>query len=164
MNNIWVLVCDAAKARFFEIRSGDPTWHVLEVVSHEESRSKTSELTGSPSGSRSSQGGSVHHNALAPPTSPKDVEKAGFAHTLATKLDEAMRSARFRKWVLVAPPHFLGLMRKELTSALEKHLLTAVDKDLGHLALHDLSERLRDAVRMPLDEQESTRADKRHPH
>jgi protein required for attachment to host cells len=164
MNNVWVLVGDAAKARVFEIRDGDPTWHAVELVLHEESRSKASELVGGPSGTRSSEGRSVHHNALAPASSPKEVEKNGFAHTLAIMLDQAMRSARFRKWVLVAPPHFLGLMRKELTSELEKHLLTTVAKDFNDLAVHDLSERLRDAVRVPPSDQKSLREDGKRPH
>jgi protein required for attachment to host cells len=157
VNNVWVLVCDAAKARVFEIRHGDPTWHAVELVLHERSRSKASELVGGPSGTRSSEGRSVHHNALAPASSPKEVEKEGFAHTLATTLDQAMRSARFRQWVLVAPPHFLGLMREELTSELEKHLLTTVDKDYKDLTVHELSERLRDAVRVPVSDQEHPR-------
>jgi protein required for attachment to host cells len=148
VNNVWVLVCDAAKARVFDVRDGDPTWHTVELVLHERSRSKASELVGGPSGTRSSEGGSVHHNALAAASSPKEVEKEGFAHTLATTLDRGLRSARFRKWVLVAPPHFLGLMRKELTRELEKHLLTTVDKDYNDLDVHDLSERLREAVRI----------------
>jgi protein required for attachment to host cells len=164
VNNVWVLVCDAAKARVFEIRDGDPTWHAVELVLHEGSRSKASELVGGPSGTRSSEGRSVHHNALAPASSPKEVEKDGFAHTLATTLDQAMRSARFRKWVLVAPPHFLGLMREKLTSELEKHLLTTVNKDFNDLAVHELSERLRDAVRIPVSDKESIREDRKRPY
>jgi len=152
MNSVWVLVCDAAKARVFEIRDGGPTWHLVDLVLHEGSRSKASDLVGGPSGTRSSEGSSVHHNALAPTSSPKDVEKDSFAHTLATTLDHAMRSARFREWVLVAPPHFLGLMRKELTGELEKHLLTTIDKDFSHLAVHALSERLHEAVRVPVND------------
>jgi protein required for attachment to host cells len=155
MNNVWILVCDAAKARFFETRDGDPTWHVVDLVLHDESRAKASELVGSPAGTRSSQGGSVHHNALAPGVLPKDVEKDRFAHRLATALDGAMRSARFWRWVLVAPPHFLGLIRKELTSELEKHLLATVDKDLNDLDVHALSARLRDTVRIPLNERQA---------
>jgi protein required for attachment to host cells len=150
VKSVWVLVCDAAKARVFEIRHGDPTWHAVDLLLHEASRSKASELVSGPAGSRSSEGGSVHHDALAPASSPKDVEKEGFAHTLATMLDQSMRSARFSRWVLVAPPHFLGLMRSELTSELEKHLLTTVDKDYSDLDVHDLRERLHDAVRVPL--------------
>jgi protein required for attachment to host cells len=156
MSRIWVLVCDAAKARVFEIRDGDATWHLVDLVLHEGSRSKASDLVGGPSGTRSSEGSSVHHNALAPSSSPKDVEKEGFAHTLATTLDHALRSARFKEWVLVAPPHFLGLMRKELTSELEKHLLTTVDKDLNDLAVHELSERLHEAVGVPMSDRRAS--------
>jgi protein required for attachment to host cells len=158
-DNVWILVCDAAKARFFELRHGDAAWHAVSVVIHEASRSKANDLVGGPSGTRSSEGRSVHHNALAPSASPKEVEKEGFAHTLATTLDAALRSARFRRWVLVAPPHFLGLVRKELTRELEKHLLTAVDKDFNDLSAQELSERLRDAVRVPLSDQRSVRGE-----
>jgi protein required for attachment to host cells len=145
----WVLVCDAAKARLFEARDGDPSFHPVELLMHEQSRRKASELVSGQSGSRSSQGRSVHHNALAPHSSPKDVEKARFAHTLTTTLDQAMRTTHFRDWVLVAPPHFLGLIRKELTGELEKHLIATVDKDLNDLDAHALAQRLGDAVRDP---------------
>jgi protein required for attachment to host cells len=164
MDNVWILVCDAAKARLFETRKGDPAWHAVELVTHEESRSKASELVSDHSGNRSSEGGSVHHNALAPSSSPKDVEKDRFAHSLATTLDRALRAARFRKWVLVAPPHFVGLMKKELTSELEKHLMATVDKDLNHLDAHALTERLRDIVRIPVNEQASIREDTKRAH
>ena len=164
MNTVWVLVCDAAKARLFELRHGDPSWHAVETVVHEESRSKASELVSDHSGSRSSEGGSVHHNALVPGSSPKDVEKDRFAHSLATTLDRAMRSARFQKWVLVAPPHFVGLMKKELTSELAKHLMATVDKDLSHLHVHALAERLRDTVRIPVHELAAVQEDTRRAH
>ena len=164
MNNVWILVCDAAKARLFETRNGEPSWHVVELVMHEESRSKASELVSGPAGSRSSEGGSVHHNALAPGSSPKDVEKDRFAHSLATTLDRALRAARFRKWVLVAPPHFLGMMKKELTAQLEKHLMATVDKDLNDLDVHALAERLRDVVHFPVDERADIRQDTKHGH
>jgi protein required for attachment to host cells len=91
----------------------------------------------------------VHHDALAPHSSPKDIEKAHFAHTLTKTLDQAMRATYFRCWVLVAPPHFLGLIRKELTGELEKHLVATVDKDLNDLDAHALAQRLGDAVRDP---------------
>ena len=151
-NTVWVLVCDAAKARFFEVHGAEPSWHLTKEVFHEESRSKAAELEGDRSGSRSSEGASAHHNALAPASSPKDVEKQRFAHVLGRILDEAMRSQRFHRWVLVAPPHFLGLVERELTPELKKHILATVDKDMGHVDTRGLTERLRDNVRIPLDQ------------
>ncbi len=155
MNKVWILVCDAARARLFEIQDGDLAWHSVGTFDHPESRGKASELVGDHSGQRSSEGPSVHHNALAPSTSPKEVEKGHFGHSLAKMLDQAMRSKRFDRWVLVAPPHFLGMLRNELSRELQKQLLTTVDKDLNHLDVHALAERLRDAVRIPPDERAS---------
>jgi protein required for attachment to host cells len=66
-----------------------------------------------------------------------------------------MRSKRFYRWVLVAPPHFLGMLKNELTPELQKHLLSTVDKDLTNLEVHDVTERLKDTVRIPVDQRET---------
>src|SRR5580704_3838117 len=115
MNSVLVLVCDSARARFFEVHDDVPSWRVVGHDAHDASRSKAADLVSDHSGRRSSEGGSVHHNALAPASSPKEVEKEHFAHSLATMLDQAMRTRRFHRWVLVAPAHFLGMLKKELT-------------------------------------------------
>jgi protein required for attachment to host cells len=164
MNTVWILVCDSARGRLFESRGNHPSWELLEVLSHSESRSKTGELVGDHAGQRSSQGPSVHHNALAPSSFPKEVEKGHFVHTLATMLDQAMRSNRFDRWVLVAPPHFIGMLKHELSPMLRKHLLASVDKDLTHIDAQELAERLRDTVRIPPDEKEIVREPTKHAH
>jgi protein required for attachment to host cells len=164
MQTTWILVCDSARARFFESRGDTAPWHLVSEVFHEESRSKASALEGDRSGSRAPEGASVHHNALAPASSPKDVEKSRFAHSLAKTLDQALRSARFRRWVLVAPPHFVGLMGSELTPELKKHLVATVGKDVTRLESRDLAEELRTTVRIPVDEQDSIREPVKHPH
>jgi protein required for attachment to host cells len=143
---IWVLVCDGAKARLFEVHPGDRTFHPVELLLHAESRKKVSDLVSDHAGSCSSEGASVHHNALAPRTSPKAAEKEHFAHSLVLELDRAGRSGRFGKWILVAPPHFLGLMRNELTSELQKHLKGTVDKDLNDIDAVALADRLHEIV------------------
>lgn len=164
MHTVWILVCDAAKARFFETSGANPAWHLVNEVFHEASKSKAAELAGDRSGSRSSEGGSVHHNALAPASSPRDVEKGHFAHSLGDMLDQAMRSARFRRWVLVAPPHFAGVIAKELTPELKKHLLATVEMDLGHLDARELAEKLGHTARIPVDQQDSIREPKKRSH
>jgi protein required for attachment to host cells len=164
MNTVWILVSDSARSRLFETWDGSPSWALLETKTHEDSRAKASALVSDQSGSRSSEGASVHHNALAPASEPKEVEKGHFAHSLAKMLDQALRSGRFRKWVLVAPPHFVGLIKKELSPELAKHLMATVDKDLTDLDTPSLAERLRDEVRIPLDEVEVIRASEKHPH
>jgi protein required for attachment to host cells len=164
MNTVWVLVCDAARARVFEIRNEDPIWHPVGVFDHVESRSKTSALAGDHLGQRSPEGAGVHHGALAPASSPKEVEKAHFGHGLARMLEQALRARRFLRWVLVAPPQFLGMLRNELTPELAKHLMATVDKDLTHLTAHDLAERLNETVRIPVELRETLREADAHAH
>ena len=164
MNTVWILVCDSSRARIFEVLDGESVWRVVEVLGHAESRSKASELVSDHSGQRSSEGASTHHNALAPSSDPKEVEKGRFIHSLATRLDEAMCARLFHRLVLVAPPHTLGLLRAELTRELEKHLMATVDKDLTHFDAPVLAERLRETVRIPPDQRESARAGEKHAH
>jgi protein required for attachment to host cells len=156
MNTVWILVCDSSKSRLFETQDGAPAWVLLDEASHEESRSRASDLVSDHSGSRTSDA-SVHQNALAPASSPKEVEQNNFARALVKRLDHSMRTKRFRKWVLVAPPHFVGIIKKELTSELDKHLMTTLDKNLTDLDARALAERLRDAVRIPVNEREVIR-------
>ncbi len=146
MNVVWILVCDSARARLFEMRDHESPWKLLQVLGHAESRSKARELVSDHSGQRSSQGASVHHNALAPASSPKDVEKAHFGHTLAAMLEQALRAQRFDRWVLVSPPHIHGMLKNELTPELQKHLAASDDKDLTHIDASDLRARLEDTL------------------
>jgi protein required for attachment to host cells len=164
MNVVWVLVCDSSRGRLFEIRDQSPTWIAIDAFDHVESRTKTSDLLSDRLGQRSSEGASVHHGALAPSSSPRDVEEGHFGLSLASMLDETLRAKRFAWWVLVAPPHFLGALKKMLTPAVTKQLLTAVGKDLTHLGVQDLGERLRDVVRVPANRRETVREPHRSHH
>ncbi len=75
-----------------------------------------------------------------------------------------MRSNRFAKWVLVAPPHVLGLLKNELSPELTKHLMTTVAKDYTHLGPEELVAHLHDAVRIPPDQRDVVREKTKHSH
>jgi protein required for attachment to host cells len=164
MSTVWILVCDSAKARFFEVRPEQSTWHLLLERAHEESRSKAALLEGDRSGSRPSEGASVHHNALAPASSPKEVEKRRFARELGRVLDEASRASSFQRWVLVAPPHFMGILEHELTPELVKRLQSKVAKNMTRLGEPELRARLHETVRVPVSSRKATRESQKDTH
>jgi protein required for attachment to host cells len=164
MNTLWVLVCDASRGRLFEVPEPAAPWKLLEVFTHDESRARDEDLVSDRQGTRSPEGGSSHHNAMAPTSDPKKVEKAHFSHQLGKMLDQAMRSNKFRAWVLVAPPQFLGMLRAELTPELQKHLVSTVDKDLTHMSEAELTEKLRDAALLPVDQRTVLGQSTNHPH
>jgi Protein required for attachment to host cells len=128
MNSVWVLVCDSGAGRLFETRDGDP-WTLVETLAHD-------------------------NGPLAAKGEPKEIDKVFFAQLIVKTLDQALRAQRFNRWVLVSPPHFIGMVKKELTRELEKHLMATVDKDFTSVEVHALAERLKDAVRIPLNERE----------
>ncbi len=163
-SSVLVLVCDAARARFFDVRAGDPTWHLVIDVTHDGSRQKAADLVTDQAGRRSSEGAATHHNALAPSSSPKDVQKELFARELAKTLDAAMRGSRLRHWVLVAAPHFAGTIRKHLTPELTRYLLGTLQRDLTREDPAELARRVGDLVLVPLDQQGPVRKWGPHPH
>ncbi|GAC1592394.1 MAG: host attachment family protein [Polyangiales bacterium] len=157
MDRVWVLVCDAARGRLFETHGPAAKLRLLHEFAHPQSRAKVNQLVSDHSGNRSAEGASVHHNAMAPSTNPREVEKEHFAHEMVEHLDQALRANQFDRLVLVAPPQLLGTLRSELKQQLQNHLLATVDKDYVHLDETTLAERLREAVRIPLSAQGDSR-------
>jgi protein required for attachment to host cells len=157
MNSVWVLVCDAARGRLYEVRENDPPWRLVDSWRNDASRRKGSELVRDRAGRRTPEGRSVHHNALASASSPKEREETRFAKTLAASLDQSARSHESRDWILVAPPRLLGKLKKTLTAQTAKQLLATLDKDLSEVGPRQLEEYLCDVVRLSPDEREVLR-------
>jgi protein required for attachment to host cells len=83
---------------------------------------------------------------MQPDTTPKEAEFEHFAQQLADMLNKGTSQRSFDGLVLVAPPHFLGLLRNRLSSEVEKRLLRVVHKDYTSLDSREARSRLEDAV------------------
>lgn len=141
-NDIWVLVANASRARLF---SADPSrkdkeWKLVSELQHPESRAAGHELLADRPGTarQSGMGGA----GLAPHNDPKEVEAKKFAHELSKTLSKAVDEHAFEKIVLVAPPHFLGLLRAELEHKVEKRVGASHGKDYHELNVRELAERI----------------------
>lgn len=164
MNNVWVLVCDAARGRVFSVSGNNAEWRPVQSFRHDSARSKSSELVTDREGRRASVGASSHHNALAPSSSLKEQGERRFAHELSTFLEREAQEHRFHRWVLVAPPQMLGMVKAALSPTLAARLMTTVDKDLTEFGEAELEERLHDAVRIPPDQLEVLNGPVKHRH
>jgi len=70
------------------------------------------------------------------------ARREAFAAELGHLLDHEYDINAFSDLVLIAPPHFLGLLRKTLGGKLRKRVIAELDKDYTPLPLHDLQPRV----------------------
>src|SRR5207244_3473746 len=80
--------------------------------------------------------------SMEPRTWPKEAEAERFAELLAHYLEDATSTHAFDALVLVAPPHFLGMLQRTLARQTAKHLTATVDKDLAMFDAAEIRQRL----------------------
>lgn len=142
MERTWIVVCDASRARFFMTRGPGEEWVKFEELEHPASRVKSIGLASDRPG-RQLQSQGVHKKAaMEPRTTPHDVEEMRFAHSIAQTLDLAHAHDAFERLILVAPPAFLGRLRRELSPRVHKSIWATLDKDYTHLGEDELHERI----------------------
>ncbi len=144
--SIWILVSDASRAVLYSTEKRGDDWTVVGSYFHPESRQKNSELTPTEPGHSLKSKGSARHTVLEAETSPKEAEMEHFALLLADVLADGAMQHSYDSWVLVAPPHFLGLLRDRLSTESKKRLTTSVNKDYTHSGPQDARIRLEDVV------------------
>ncbi len=139
----WILVSDASRARLLSAERRQRDWSVVQEFAHPEGREKSMQMDPTPPGSaRASMAGGTRHTTFERRTTPKEAEAERFAQRLADYLDHGVANRLCESLVLVAPPHFLGLLRGCLNRQTAKHLLAKVDKYLSMLDARALRERL----------------------
>ena len=75
---------------------------------------------------------------MTAPTEPKMLEGEEFARTLAHELKRASDGHEFGRIALVAPPHFLGLLREALDEQVARKLVASLPADLTRIERHQL--------------------------
>ncbi len=143
----WILVADGARARVLANDGPGKGLHdafdrdfigehglMREMVSDKPGRDQESATTG--------------RHAIEPKTEWHRFEKHQFARRMAELLESAAMQNAYDRLVLVAPPQALGDLRAELGSHAQKKVTGELDKDLTHVALHDLSQHLREFVQL----------------
>jgi protein required for attachment to host cells len=141
----WILVADACGARVFQTTDSGRTLNFFKRFAHAESRAMEAQLASDRQGSaRSSDhlGASTMH----PHTARKEIEAINFARLLADHLRASSQRQQFASLVLVAPPHFLGLLREALSPATSRLVLASLAKELVYMNAESIREHLAAAV------------------
>ena len=140
-----IVVADQSQARFLDIPSRraleDPaaeltlSEHLTDPAAHLHDRDFKSDRPGRSFErgpiQRGRRGASAHHG-VGEDRRPRVHEAELFARRIVESLEGAHSRAAFDQLVLVAEPHFLGLLRHFLPAPLHTALIAEVHKDLGH--------------------------------
>ena len=126
----WVMVADAARARIFSKDSAKSPLNALDqLVSPEAKLPERDRKTDRPGRVYDIQGEGRH--AVGTHTSPKEQDALRFAGEVVDYLEDGRVARQFDHLILVAEPHFLGLLRKVIKPPLEKTITLEVNKDLS---------------------------------
>jgi protein required for attachment to host cells len=123
--NTCIVVADNSRARIFSSFANFSEFNELEGFVHNAAHLSNQELVADAAGKSVDQ-----HGTLDPATSAKAHEEGIFAKSLAKHLKGLHNHDHYKNLVLVAPPKFLGLLRGELDSTLDKLVTKTIDKDL----------------------------------
>jgi protein required for attachment to host cells len=144
METTWYLVGDASRAFLFQRTKHNQPPTLVKEFSHDASRAHESELVSDRQGRNQNSSGGGYSVALSEKTSPKEVEAGSFAKELSHYLSSAHNKQEYNKLILVAPPHFLGLLRGEFNQNVTKSVTASADKDLSNLPMPEMIRRLED--------------------
>lgn len=141
MSTTWIVVAESSRARIFQTSSHRAAPEEIEGFTRPEARLKEHELVSdSPGRSFDSRGGGRH--AMGKELEHKQQESAIFARDLATHLHNALARNKFSKLILIAPPDFLGLLRKALDDSCTKSIVATINKNLAQHDAADIQQHL----------------------
>lgn len=144
MTITWILVANASSA--VVLRNDGPKKGLVRVkaLEHAASREKGSDLVTDRPGHTLSRGNG--RGAYVPAKTPKEIEADRFALELARELDHGRRSNAYQRLILVASPHFMGLVNHHLDPHVTQLVSASIEKDYTRLDEKELAGHLEDHV------------------
>ena len=135
MATTWIVAADESRARVLQVTGQQERLAEIDDLSNPEGRAQNREL-------ETDAEPRFHGNAG--PASDREADGAveqsvrTFAKEVGRYLDKARLDRRYDELVLVAPPKFLGALRKELGKEVEKLVAEELPKDLSWFNARDL--------------------------
>jgi protein required for attachment to host cells len=143
----WIVVADTSRARVIIPSRDRKTLKIAFEYANADGRAKGAELKSDKSGRVCNSAARRGAPALQAHTAPHEVEAERFASVLAIRLRRAHVARRFDCLGLVAPPHFLGLLRERVRRRIPSCPVTSAAGNLAGFELRRLRAPLADMVK-----------------
>ena len=152
MATTWIIAADESRARVLQVLDRDQRFAEIDDLVNPAGRAQDRELQADAEPRFSGHGGLGKPGASSTSGPASDSERQGavehsartFAREVGRYLDQARNEHRYDQLVLVAPPKFLGALRKELHKEVEKLVAEELPKDLSWFNARDLQRYLSD--------------------
>lgn len=138
----WILVADASGARIFSHTPPGQEWQLVRELPNPEGRKRNQELVTDEPGRLFSSGAPGTRSAAERKVTAHDEAADRFAHSLAQLLHKELEQKAYDKVSIVAPPHFLGVLRPLLDKEVARHVGKTDSKDWADLPIHELQPHL----------------------
>ena len=135
---MWVIAADASRARIFERAPQTSRLEEIEDVPHPEGSLQNREIDTDGHGRFYGKGERHQGHTAERDVSATDKEMDRFAKELAERLETARAQNRYGRLCLIAPPKFLGLLRRHLSSEAHKLIEREIHKDLSKFDARDI--------------------------
>lgn len=140
MTTTWIIAADSSRARILQVTDRGQHLEEIEDLLNPEGRAHDRELI-SDAHPRFSGHGGGGQGSDRQQTSAQEHAIDLFAKRIADYLDKARTGQRYDRMHLIAPPKFLGLLRKALGKETARLVADELPKDLSWLNAREIEAR-----------------------
>jgi protein required for attachment to host cells len=137
MTTTWIVAADASRARVLQVADPEKKLVEIEDLLNPEGRLQDREIASDAMG-RWSGPDRPGGNSMQGGASPAEHAAELFAKRVGDYLEKARNDHRYERLCLVAPPKFLGTLRKTLGKEVQKLVADELPKDLSWLSAPEL--------------------------
>ncbi len=134
MVNTWIVAADSSRARFLQVAGRDRLVEVATLLNPEARMDGRELITDAHPRFRGTAGPPSDRQETSAQEHATDL----FAKRVGDYLEKARTEHRYDQLVLVAPPKFLGALRRSLDSEVAKRVVDELPKDLSRLKEREL--------------------------
>jgi len=129
----WVVVADKSRARIFQTEGQVDELVEIDDLLNPEGRQDDADLRQDAKGRFYGKGKRDQAHTAEPNVTQEDHAADRFSRELMAYLEHANHEQRFGSLVMIAPPEFLGLLRRHLSTSVERKVRQQLATDIAGL-------------------------------
>ena len=145
MKHVYVILANSTLANFYSVSEEKFHFELIKRIHHSESRLKEQALDADRPG-HYQKGLHGSKGAYTKPTSHKDLEVEGFAKEICQELEKERIAQAYNGIIIVADPHFYGLINANVTDGVRRMIKFHLLKDYVHYSEKELMLELKEVL------------------